>query len=120
MPEVRGYAGGSSDRGVMQPFLRLFERSKRDNPPMARYVFFPDNMPGTKSIAAAKRVLIDQGASIVGTAEGGVLVEATSAEVKRVAQALRGWDYAPERAETRVPERRPLERARLLAGKRTT
>ncbi len=103
----------------MQPFLRLFERNKRDNPSMARYVFFPDNKPGTTSIAAAKRVVIDQGASIVDTAEGGVLVEATPAEAKRVAQALSGWDYAAERAETRVPERRALERARLLAGKRT-
>lgn len=46
-----------------------------------------------------------------------MLVEATPARARRVAQVLRGWDYAPERAVSRVPERRPLERARMLAGK---
>jgi hypothetical protein len=76
---------------------------------MARYVFFPGNKPGTKSLTAAKRAVSDQGASVVGTAEGGMLVEATPAGAKRVARALHGWDYAPERVVTRVLERRPGE-----------
>ena len=79
----------------------------RDNPPMARYVFFPGNRPSAKSLTAAKRAVSDQGASVVGTAEGGMLVETTPARARRVAQALPGWEYAPERVVTQVPERRP-------------
>jgi hypothetical protein len=89
----------------------------RDDPTVARYIFFPGNKPGAKSLTAAKKAVSEQGGSVVGTAEGGMLIEATPARARRVAQVLSGWDYTPERAETRVPERPPLERARVLAGK---
>ena len=84
---------------------------------MARYVFIPGNKPGTRSLTAAKKAVSEQGASVVATAEGGMLIEATPARARRVAEALHGWDYSPERVVTRVPERRPLERARLLVDK---
>lgn len=84
---------------------------------MPLYVFFPGTMPGTKSLTAAKKAVGDNGATVVRTAAGSMLVEATPARAKRIVQALLGWQYTPERKTTRVPERRPPERAKALTAK---
>lgn len=82
---------------------------------MARYVFFPANSAGARSLTAAKKAVSEHGATVLRSAEGGLLVEATPAGAKRVARALQGWQYTLERQSMRLPERTPLERARLAA-----
>jgi hypothetical protein len=41
-----------------------------------------------------------------------MLLDVPAAKVPEVAQALPGWHYSAERKTTRVPERKPLERAK--------
>lgn len=82
---------------------------------MPFYVFFPGTASSTKSLTAAKKAVSDNGATVVRAAAGAMLVEAAPTSAKRVAQALPGWQYTPERKTTRVPERRPLQRAKLAA-----
>jgi len=46
-----------------------------------------------------------------------MLVDAPRAKAAQVAKALPGWRYTAERKTARIPEHRPLERARLKAEK---
>ena len=46
-----------------------------------------------------------------------MLVEVDAAAAVQVVRALPGWSYAIERKTTRVPESRPLERAKMAARK---
>ena len=84
---------------------------------MARYVFFPASVSDAKSLAAAKKIAREQGATVVWVIEGAMLLEASPIKAAKVAKALPGWQYAVETKTTRVPERTPLERARMIAGK---
>lgn len=89
----------------------------RDNRGMDRYVFFTSASRDAKALAAAKRTATDLGATVVGAVAGQMLVEAAPTKVAQVAKALPGWRYTVERETARVPERRPLQRAKLAAGK---
>ena len=83
---------------------------------MARYVFFPDTASGA-TLAAARKAASEHGATVVRAIAGSMLLEATPAKVVKVARALPGWRYTAETKVARVPERRPLARAKLLAAK---
>jgi hypothetical protein len=84
---------------------------------MDRYVFFSADSSDAKALAAAKKTARALGATVVGAAAGSMLVEAAPTQLAQVAQALPGWRYTVERKSARVPERRPLQRAKLSAGK---
>jgi len=43
--------------------------------------------------------------------------EAAPTQLQKVADAMLGWKFSPERKTARVPEQRSLERARLMASK---
>jgi hypothetical protein len=63
-------------------------------------------------LTAAKKAARSHGATVVKSLAGTLLLELAPARVPEVAHALPGWRYAPERKTARVPERKPLERAR--------
>jgi hypothetical protein len=46
-----------------------------------------------------------------------MLVEAGPIQVAQVVEALPGWRYSAETMTHRIPERMPLQRARLAASK---
>jgi hypothetical protein len=56
------------------------------------------------------------GAKIVRKAAGAMLIEATPTIVAKLTRALPRWRVHPEGGAYRVPERRPLERAKLAAN----
>jgi hypothetical protein len=66
-------------------------------------------------LAAARRTATSNGATVLRVIAGSMLIEAAPGKIAAVATALRGWQYSPERKTTRVPERRPLERAKLAS-----
>ena len=84
---------------------------------MTRYVFFPENDSATPLVAAKKAAAV-HGAIVVSVAEGAMLLDASPTKAANLVKALRGWQYALERKTSRLPERTPLERAKLLASKR--
>lgn len=84
---------------------------------MDRYVFFNADSRDAKALTAAKKTARALGATVVGGAAGSMLIEAAPTKAAQVAKALPGWRYTPERKTARVPERRPLQRAKLAAGK---
>ena len=94
---------------------------RRHNRIMTRFVFFPqsasDAKLDAKSLAAAKKVVRERGAIVVRTAAGGMLLEVDAATAAQIARALPGWSYTIERKTTRLPERSPLERAKMAARK---
>jgi hypothetical protein len=79
---------------------------------MGRYVFFNSNAQDGKVLTAAKRAAQLCGATVVKSLAGTMLLEVAPAQVPQVAQALPGWRYSVERKTTRVPERKPLQRAK--------
>lgn len=79
---------------------------------MSRYVFFNSNAQDVKVLTAAKKAARLHGATVVRSLAGTMLLELAPARVSEVAQALPGWRYSAERKSARVPERRPLERAK--------
>ncbi|MBT2326940.1 hypothetical protein J7E62_32085 [Variovorax paradoxus] len=83
---------------------------------MDRYVFFSAKSGDAKALTAAKKTARALGVTVVDAAAGSMLVEAAPAKAEQVAQALPGWRYTAERKTARVPERRPLQRAKLAAA----
>jgi hypothetical protein len=79
---------------------------------MSRYVFFNNDAQDSKVLMGAKRAARAHGATVVKSLAGTMLLELTAKQVPELAQALPGWRYCAERSSTRVPERRPLERAK--------
>lgn len=84
--------------------------------PMSRYVFFNSDVQDAKRLTAAKQAARARGATVVKSLAGTMLLELAPAKVTEVAQALPGWRYSAERKTTRVPERKPLERAKARSG----
>lgn len=86
---------------------------------MERYVFYPaaDAGDGVKPLAAARRACKALGVTVLRSAAGSMLVEAAPADARRIAEALPGWRYSADRPAARLPERSPLQRARLAAAK---
>lgn len=84
---------------------------------MARYVFHLPLSLDTKAVSAAKRKATAMGATVVRTAAGQMLVEASPAKAAKVAEALPDWRYALERAAARIPERGALARAKYAAAR---
>lgn len=87
---------------------------------MDRYVFYPAPDRGiaadAKALGAARRACKSLGVTVVRAAAGSMLVEAEPTEVREVAKALPGWCYSAEKKGARLPERTPLQRARLAAA----
>lgn len=83
---------------------------------MSRYVFFNSDAQDAKVLMAAKKAARSRGATVVKSLAGTMLLELPPARVPEVAQALPGWRYAAERKTARVPERKPLERAKVQAA----
>lgn len=79
---------------------------------MSRYVFFNSKAQDAKVLTAARKAARLHGAIVVKSLAGTMLLELAPAQVPEVAQALPGWRYSVERKSARVPERRPLERAK--------
>jgi ribosome modulation factor len=79
---------------------------------MSRYVFFNSDAQDDKVLTAAKKAARSHGATVVKSLAGTMLLELAPAQVPNVVQALPGWRYAVERKTARVPERKPLERAK--------
>lgn len=75
-------------------------------------MFFTSDIQDAKRLAAAKQAARAQGATVVKSLAGTMLLELAPAKVSEVAQALPGWRYAAERKTTRVPERKPRSKAR--------
>jgi hypothetical protein len=84
---------------------------------MKRYVFFSAHSRDAKELTAAKKTARSLGATVLGAVAGSMLVEAALAKAEKVARALPGWRYTAERKSVRVPERTPLQRARLASAK---
>lgn len=84
---------------------------------MARYVFYFPLSLDTRSVSAAKKTATSLGATVVRSAAGQMLVDATPSKAARVAEALPDWRYCPERTGARLPERTPLARAKLAAAR---
>ncbi len=85
---------------------------------MDRYVFYSPLSLDPKSVTAAKKTATALGARVVRTAAGSMLLEAAPTMITQVAQALPGWRYSVEAKAHRIPERTPLQRARLAAANR--
>lgn len=106
------------DRATLQfseKGARLFRA--RDNSRMARFVFFLPGGIAPETLAAAKKTARALDVSVLRSVPGSMLVEATPAKAAHLAEALPDWRYAPERKTTRVPERTPLERAKVVSLK---
>ena len=86
---------------------------------MARYVFFLPLSSDAKAVTAAKKKVQSLGATVVRSAAGQMLVDASPTCVAQVAEALPSWKYSAEQKSARIPERstRPLQRARVAAAK---
>ncbi len=90
----------------------------RDNPRMDRYVFYPREGLEAKDVAAAKRTAKALGATVVRAAAGLMLLEAGPEKAEQVARALPGWRYSADQKKAhKIPERTPLQRARLAAAR---
>jgi hypothetical protein len=83
---------------------------------MGRYIFFNNDCQDSKALMAARRVARSHGATVVKSVAGTLLLELSPAQVPQVAEALPGWRYTVERQVTRLPERKPLQRARSAAA----
>ena len=79
---------------------------------MSRYVFSNSNAQDGKVLTAAKKAAQLRGATVVKSLAGTMLLEVPASKVPEVARALPGWRYSVERKTVRVPERKPLERAK--------
>lgn len=84
---------------------------------MSRYVFFNSANVDAKGLAAAKRTAKAMGVTVVRSVAGSMLVEAAPTQLQKVANALPGWKFSVERKTARIPEQRPLERAKVMASK---
>jgi len=82
---------------------------------MSRYVFSTSQALDAKALVSARQAARGCGATVLKSLAGTLLVEAGPAQLAEVAQALPGWTCTPERRTTRVPERKPLERAKARA-----
>lgn len=82
---------------------------------MDRHIFFSSEHLGASTMAAAKKTAQALGAKVINTASGGLLIEATPEVIGQVASALPGWNHTVERKTMRIPERTPLQRAKLAA-----
>lgn len=83
---------------------------------MNRYVFSSTGDVDAKALATAADAARSLGATVVKSLAGTMLLELDPAKVPQVTKALPGWRCSPERKTARVPERRPLERARQRAA----
>jgi hypothetical protein len=84
---------------------------------MSRYVFFNSDVQDAKRLTAARQAARSLGATVVKSLAGTMLLELAPGKVSEVAQALPGWRYSAERKTTRVPERKPRERAKARGTK---
>lgn len=80
---------------------------------MDRYVFYHPLSLDAKTVAAAKKKAASLGATVLRSAAGTMLLEAERAAIRQVANALPDWRYSVEAKVHRLPERTPLQRARL-------
>lgn len=85
----------------------------RDNRAMERYVFYCPQSLDPKVVTAAKKTATSLGATVVRAVAGSMLLEAPPAKAAQVAKALPGWRYSVETKTHRIPERTPLQRARV-------
>ena len=79
---------------------------------MARYRFSPASM-GATPLAAARKAATANGATVLRAIAGSMLIEVPPSKVDAVADAIPGWKYSAERRTATVPERSPLQRAKL-------
>jgi hypothetical protein len=79
---------------------------------MQRFVFYSPSLD-RKALLAAKRTASRLGATVVRSLAGSMLLEAPRAKAAEVAEALPGWQYSAEKKVQRIPERTPLDRARV-------
>lgn len=83
---------------------------------MSRHVFYLNTLESDPSVvAAAEKTAKGLGATVVRKAGGSILLEAAPSVIAKIAEALPGWRHNPEQTGYRVPERSPLQRARLPA-----
>ena len=78
---------------------------------MSRYVFYCGGAVDDKVLAAARKAARLHGATVLKSLAGTMLLEMSLTRLPEVVQALPGWHYTAERKTTRLPERRPAERA---------
>jgi hypothetical protein len=90
-------------------------RAWPDNADMSRYVFSSSTALDDKALEAAKKAARAHGAIVVRSLAGTMLLELSPEKVPQVSEALPGWRCTEDRKTTRVPERRPLERAKARA-----
>ncbi len=83
---------------------------------MERYVFHHPLPLNARALTAAKKKATALGATVVRTGAGSMLLEADGGAIKQVAKALPDWRYSVEAKVHRLPERTPLQRARLKHG----
>lgn len=69
---------------------------------MARYTFFCSSGLDRNGLLAAKKTVQTVGASVVRSADGSMLVEASTGQLRRLAKALPDWRYCVERNTTRL------------------
>jgi hypothetical protein len=86
---------------------------------MQRFVFYNSSGLDPKTAAAAKRTVKSLGATVVKATAGTMLLEASPAKLALVVKALPGWRYSIEAKSYRIPDRSPLQRARLNAAKQS-
>jgi hypothetical protein len=79
---------------------------------MQRFVFYSPSLD-RKALLAAKRTASRLGATVVRSLAGSMLLEAPRAKAAEVAEALPGWQCSAEKKVHRIPERTPLDRARV-------
>ena len=80
------------------------------NRAMKQYVFYSSQVSADrKSVTTARKMATSLGATVVRTAAGSMLLEATPAKAAQVAQALPGWHYSLETKGHRIPEHSPLK-----------
>ena len=77
---------------------------------MPRFVFFPATESAAVPIATAKKTARKHGATVLRAIAGTMLIDVQEERLEQLVQALPGWRYSIERRDTRIPERRPLER----------
>jgi hypothetical protein len=84
---------------------------------MSRYVFsFPALRPDPAVVADAEIIAEALGATVVRSVGGSLLLEAAPNVATRLAKAMPEWHLSQENTSYRVPERTPLQRARLVAN----
>ena len=84
---------------------------------MGRYVFHLPTSLDAKQVSAAKKTAAAMGATVVRTAPGQMLVEASEAKAAELADELPQWRYGPDRASARRPDLSPLTRAKFAAAR---